>query len=139
MDRISQEKRSQIMKAIKGKDTKPEIAIRKMVHAMGYRYSLHKKELPGTPDMYFRKYNAVIFVHGCFWHLHEGCKHGHIPKSNKAYWEKKLLRNYERDTMNIEKLKSMGIKVLVIWECEIDLKDESKMETLREKIKQHLT
>ncbi len=107
------------MRRIKSKDTKPEIFVRKMVYAMGYRYRLHAKELPGQPDLVFRKKKKAIFVHGCFWHQHEECKQGHIPKSNLPYWIPKLERTKKRDAGNLEKLKGLGWKILVVWECEV--------------------
>lgn len=118
MDTVSKEVRSKIMAAVKGKDTKPEIAVRKLLHSLGYRYRLHKKELPGSPDIFLKKYDAVIYVHGCFWHHHKGCKHATVPKSNVAFWTEKLKRNVHRDKENIMALKRLGYKVKVIWECQ---------------------
>jgi len=89
------------MAAVKGKDTKPEIAVRKLLHSLGYRYRLHKKDLPGSPDIFLKKYNTVIYVHGCFWHQHKGCKYATVPKSNVAFWTEKLERNVRRDRKNI--------------------------------------
>ena len=110
--------RSANMRAIRSKDMRPELAVRKLVHKMGYRFRLHRKELPGKPDLVFASRRKVIFVHGCFWHSHQGCKTAHRPKSNLAYWEPKLLRNRDRDSKSIEDLKEDGWKVLVVWECE---------------------
>lgn len=109
------------MRAIKSKDMEPELAVRRLVHGMGYRYRLHAKGLPGKPDMVFSSKRRVIFVHGCFWHQHpkSACKSSHLPKSNVSYWLPKLQRNVQRDAMNILLLKEMGWNVLVIWECEI--------------------
>jgi len=120
MDIWSKEKRSQVMSHIHSKDTKPEMAVRSLLHRMGYRFRLHKRELPGCPDIVLPKYNCVIFVHGCFWHLHEGCRDGTIPKTQHEKWKLKLERNVERDKLHYEELQKMGWKVLVIWECEVE-------------------
>jgi len=118
MDKLTPERRSQNMRQIKSKGTKPEMLVRSLVHRLGYRYRLHKKDLPGKPDLVFGPRHKVIFVHGCFWHVHEGCIDGRSPKSNRGYWGPKLARNIERDKSNISSLKNMGWEVLVIWECE---------------------
>jgi DNA mismatch endonuclease (patch repair protein) len=110
--------RSENMRRIKAKDTSPEVAIRQVVHRLGYRFRLHRKDLPGKPDLVFPARRKVIFVHGCFWHQHTGCREGHKPKSNEGYWAPKLARNQERDKQNLERLKEAGWDVLVIWECE---------------------
>ena len=111
--------RSRIMRAVKSKDTTPEIAVRRLVHSLGYRYRLHRRELPGKPDLVFAPRKKVIFVHGCFWHGHD-CKRGaRIPKSNTNYWRQKISRNRERDAVTLHKLKTSGWDVLVIWECEV--------------------
>jgi DNA mismatch endonuclease (patch repair protein) len=123
MDIWTKEKRSQVMSRIPGKNTKPEILVRKMLTAMGYRYRLHVKGLPGKPDIVMRKYSTVIFVHGCFWHLHT-CRDGTIPKSHTGYWRDKLLRNKQRDKQHIHSLKSAGWRVLRLWECEIEKRNE---------------
>lgn len=119
MDNISKEKRSLIMRKVKGRDTVPELKVRSMLHRMGYRFRLNKSKLPGRPDIVLPKWNTVIFVHGCFWHRHN-CKNGiRIPASRQDYWIPKLRGNQERDKKNILQLKEMGWKILVIWECEI--------------------
>ncbi len=105
------------MQAIKGKDTGPELAVRRIVHRLGFRYRLHKKGLPGRPDLVFGPRKKVIFVHGCFWHAHS-CKHGRMPESRTGYWIPKLIANKERDAANEAKLEALGWEVLVIWECE---------------------
>ena len=97
------------MSNIRSKDTKPEILVRKMLFSKGYRYRLHVKNLPGKPDIVLRKYNAVVFVHGCFWHLHQGCRDGTIPKTRTEYWKNKLLGNKERDMNHIEKLQNLNV------------------------------
>lgn len=120
-DTISPEKRSKNMRAIRSKGMKPEITVRRIVHRMGYRFRLHRKDLPGKPDMVFPGRHAVIFVHGCFWHQHPdpNCGDARLPKSNTGYWQPKLARNQARDADNIAALKAQGWRVLVIWECQI--------------------
>lgn len=118
-DRISESKRSWNMSRIRGKDTKPEIAVRSMLHRMGYRFRLHRNDLPGRPDIVLPSRNTVILVHGCYWHRHPGCKHAYSPKSRVNFWEKKFAENVERDGRNIESLEEIGWKVLVVWECEL--------------------
>jgi len=106
------------MRRIRSKGMRPELAVRSLVHRMGYRFRLHRKDLPGKPDLVFVSRRKVIFVHGCFWHSHKACDTAHMPKSNLAYWRPKLERNRERDTRNIEALAAAGWKPLIIWECE---------------------
>lgn len=110
--------RSENMRRIRAKGMRPELAVRSLVHKMGYRFRLHRKELPGKPDLVFVSLRKVIFVHGCFWHSHKGCKTAHIPKSNLNYWRPKLKRNRIRDAKHLAALKADGWKALVIWECE---------------------
>ncbi len=112
--------RSQMMAAVRSKDTKPEMLVRRLVHSMGYRYRLHRSDLPGKPDLVLPGRRKVIFVHGCFWHQHEGCKGSHLPKSNLSYWIPKLERNRLRDIENLKALKAEGWKYLVLWECELN-------------------
>ncbi len=119
MDRITWEKRSWNMSRIKGRNTKPEILLRKLLYARGIRYRLHKKDLPGRPDLVLSKFRAVIFVHGCFWHLHEGCRNSKIPATRKEFWKKKLERNRDRDEANRQKLLELGWRVLTVWECSL--------------------
>ncbi|AAU27319.1 TPA: DNA mismatch endonuclease Vsr [Legionella pneumophila subsp. pneumophila] len=121
LDMISKKQRSHIMSSIKGKNTKPEIIVRSFLHRQGLRFRLHSKNLPGQPDLVFRKYNAVVFVNGCFWHGHNEplCKNSHIPKTNFEYWWNKIERNKSRDKQNIEILKQLGWRVFMIWECEL--------------------
>ncbi|WP_238147082.1 very short patch repair endonuclease [Rhizorhabdus dicambivorans] len=109
------------MSLIKGRDTKPEMIVRRMLHAMGYRYRLQAKDLPGRPDILFRTRRKAIFVHGCFWHRHPdpSCKLARMPKSRLEFWESKLEGNRARDTANEAKLEEMGWKVLTVWECEL--------------------
>lgn len=122
MDHVSKDKRSEIMRNIRSKDTAPEKAARSMIHRMGYRYRLHAKYLPGKPDMVFPSRKKVIFIHGCFWHLHEGCRKAAFPKSRKQYWIPKLLLNRERDQRILLELKELGWKALTIWQCELSNK-----------------
>lgn len=119
MDTISEEKRSYIMSRIRSKNTKPETVLRSILFSKGYRYRLHRKDLPGKPDLVFPMYKTVVFVHGCFWHLHNLCRDGRVPKSKLEYWEPKLKKNVERDKKNITLLIEMGGQVIVVWECEI--------------------
>jgi DNA mismatch endonuclease (patch repair protein) len=120
MDKLTPERRSENMRRIKSKDMKPELLVRRTVHGLGYRYRLHRKDLPGKPDLVFGPRKKVIFVHGCFWHGHEreGCLDARRPKSNTGYWNPKLTRNKERDAERIAALEATGWDVLVIWECE---------------------
>ena len=120
MDRHTPEQRHRNMSAVKGKDTKPEILVRKWLHAAGYRFRLHVKELPGKPDIVLPKYKTVIFVNGCFWHQHQGCPHAKLPATNKEFWEDKLRKNAERDARNYQELRARGWKVRIIWECEVN-------------------
>lgn len=106
------------MRAIRRSDTKPELLVRCLIHRCGYRFRLHRKDLPGKPDLVFSGRKAVIFVHGCFWHMH-GCKSVRVPKSNVDYWGQKLGRNRERDAQNVDALMQMGWRVLTIWDCEM--------------------
>jgi len=118
MDIISEERRSWNMSRIRGKDTKPEIKVRSMLHRMGYRFRLHRKDLPGKPDIVLPKYNTVIFVHGCFWHRHKGCKFAYTPKSRVDFWNAKFDDTVARDKRNRKQLQAKGWNVEIIWECE---------------------
>ncbi len=132
-DYLSKEKRSWNMSRIRSKDTKPEIIIRSLLHRMCFRFRLHRKDLPGKPDIVLPKYKVVIFVHGCFWHRHTGCPRAHIPKTNIAYWEEKFRKNKRRDCDYQRKLKKLDWKVLVVWECQT--KDSNQ---LAQKLKRFL-
>jgi DNA mismatch endonuclease (patch repair protein) len=117
MKKESREQRSRIMRAVKSADTRPEMKVRRLLHAMGYRYRLHRKDLPCKPDIVFPARRKVIFIHGCFWHGHD-CKRGaRLPKSNREYWRKKIARNMERDRRCLSDLAKEGWKCLVLWEC----------------------
>jgi len=109
--------RSRMMSGIRGKDTKPEMVVRRGLHAMGFRFRLHDRSLPGNPDLVLRKYRTVIFVHGCFWHRHD-CRYFKWPATRPEFWRNKILRNVERDEENVAALEAMGWRVLTVWECE---------------------
>ncbi len=113
------ETRSYNMSQVSGKDTKPEMIVRKFLHANGFRYGLHRKNLPGKPDLVLPKYNSVIFVHGCFWHAHENCKYFTVPETRTQWWKNKLYGNKNRDEKNIKTLEKLGWKVITVWGCEI--------------------
>lgn len=119
MDTVSKKRRSEIMSLVRGGDTRPEMAVRRIVHAMGHRYRLHRRDIPGAPDLAFIARRKVIFVHGCFWHRHMGCPNTRMPKSNVAFWREKLQSNRRRDRLNQRRLAAMGWRYLVIWECEL--------------------
>jgi len=120
MDIWSKEKRSYVMSRIRSKNTTPEKRVRSLLHKMGYRFRLHVKSLPGQPDIVLPKHKKVIFVHGCFWHLHKGCRDGTIPKTQYDKWKAKLEHNVEKDNLHIRQLQEGGWQVLVIWECDIE-------------------
>ena len=125
-DTLTPEERSERMSRIRSRDTTPELVVRHTVHRMGYRYRLHRRDLPGTPDLVFGPRRKVIFVHGCFWHLHMGCRRARMPKSRVDFWRPKLEGNRARDERNRAELERNRWGVLVIWECEI--KDRSDLE-----------
>lgn len=122
-DMFSKEKRSEIMSKIRSSDTKIEVIVRKWLFANGFRYRKNDRRLPGAPDIVLPKYKTVIFVNGCFWHAHEGCRYSRIPKSNVDYWKKKIERNVENDRRNHEAIGKLGWNVIVVWECELKKKD----------------
>ena len=116
-DIVTPEQRSKIMSMIKGKNTKPEMLVRSVCHELGLRYRLHRKDLPGKPDLVFPKHRLCIFVHGCFWHRHPGCKYAYTPKSRLNFWLPKLAKNVERDIDAQQTLIARGWRVVIIWEC----------------------
>ncbi|MDH4163472.1 MAG: very short patch repair endonuclease [Nitrospirota bacterium] len=116
-DVFSRKKRSWIMARISGCNTKPEMIVRKILYKMGYRYRLHDKKLPGTPDIVLTRHQKVVFVHGCFWHGHKVCRKGVLPSSNKAFWAEKIAKNQERDRRAVRLLRKTGWRLLVVWEC----------------------
>ncbi|MFZ5761283.1 MAG: very short patch repair endonuclease [Thermodesulfobacteriota bacterium] len=134
-DPLSPEERSKRMSLVRAKDTKPEMRVRKLVHSMGYRYRLHARNLPGCPDLVFRKRRKVIFIHGCFWHQHDCAMGNRMPKSRIEFWREKLLGNKRRDAQNRQQLKAEGWSVLVIWECQTAT---TKMDRLRSQIARFL-
>ena len=117
-DTFSQRERSAIMRAVKSIDTKPELLVRRLTHALGYRYRLHRADLPGKPDLVFSSRRKVIFVHGCFWHGHNCPRGARTPKSNTDYWLRKITRNQARDQANLEALNHQGWDTLIVWECQ---------------------
>jgi len=129
-DTVTQSERSRIMAAVKSKDTTPELVVRHLVHALGYRYRLHVRTLPGTPDLVFARLRKVINVNGCFWHMH-ACGRCRIPSSRRDYWIAKIQRNATRDKQTRRKLRESGWQVLVLWECQIK---PSRAEQLRRRI-----
>ena len=119
MDTLTPRERSARMALVRGKDTKPELLVRRLVHGLGYRYRLHRRDLPGTPDLVFPGRGKVIMVHGCFWHRHEGCALARLPKSRGDFWLPKLTTNAERDASNTRALRRLGWGVMTIWECQL--------------------
>lgn len=126
MDTVSKEVRSRNMAAIKGKDTKPELLVRKFLFSKGFRYKLYDRSLPGKPDLVFPKHRVVLFIHGCFWHGHEGCKYFVIPKTRTEWWIAKINRNRQLDNENMIKLRKLGWKIVTIFECRLKPKDRSR-------------
>lgn len=119
VDVVDKATRSRMMSGIQGKNTKPELLVRKYLHRRGLRYRLHAKNLPGKPDLVFPKYKVVVFVHGCFWHHHTGCKYATTPSSRVDYWTNKLSENITRDNYQVAALEGLGWRVFVVWECEL--------------------
>ncbi|NOT86043.1 MAG: DNA mismatch endonuclease Vsr [Methylococcaceae bacterium] len=128
-DRIDQPTRSRIMAAIRSVDTRPEKCVRSALHEQGFRFRLHPKQLPGTPDLVLRKYKTVIFINGCFWHQHQNCKAAHLPKTRCEFWQKKFARNVARDQNVLYQLKIMGWRTAILWECGLHKKPQEN--TLR--------
>ncbi len=118
MDIITSEGRSRLMAKIRGKDTRPEMVVRRLVHGLGYRYRLHRKDLPGSPDLVFPGRRKAIFVHGCFWHRHPGCKLAYMPSTRRNFWKSKFENNIERDRKSVKALEELGWDILLVWECE---------------------
>lgn len=118
-DIVSPEQRSKNMSAIRSKNTKPEVYFRKLLFAKGYRYRIAEKNIPGHPDIFLRKYNTAIFIHGCFWHRHSGCKYTYMPKSRVEFWQKKFEANIKRDDIVKTELQTLKVKYLLVWECTV--------------------
>lgn len=135
VDKLTPERRSWTMSRIRGKDTAIEMKVRKYLFGCGFRYRKNVTELPGKPDLVLPKYKTVIFVHGCFWHQHEGCKYATVPDTRTEFWVEKFRKNIENDRLNQERLVAMGWKVLVIWECEVNHKFEETMKRILEELK----
>ena len=123
------------MKKIGPKNSKPELVVRKLVHSLRYKFLLHGKDLPGSPDIVFPKYKKVLFIHGCFWHGHRHCKRSKLPSTHKTFWQNKIETNTKRDKQNYKKLKKLGWKYLVIWQCQIK---KQKINYLKNKILEYL-
>jgi DNA mismatch endonuclease, patch repair protein len=124
-DKISKARRSANMRAVRSRNTRPEIQVRRVAHCLGYRFRLHRRDLPGKPDIAFPGRQKAIFVHGCFWHQHSGCRRATVPKSNRTFWRSKFARNAERDAEQLAAIRKRGWRALVIWECET--KDSLKL------------
>jgi DNA mismatch endonuclease, patch repair protein len=135
MDIWTKEKRSKVMSRIRGKNTKPEMILRKALFKLGYRYRIHKKDLPGKPDIVFTKNKTVIFVHGCFWHFHKDCPEGRIPSTNSTFWKEKLEKNIAKDEKNYEVLRETGWNVIAIWECVVEKKLQDVLSSIEKQIK----
>ena len=125
-DIVDPKRRSEMMANVRSRNTAPELAVRRIAHRMGLRFRLHRKDLPGRPDLVFPRHRLAVFVHGCFWHRHEGCRHASMPKSRTAIWAEKFAANVQRDARQQTALRSLGWRILVVWECET--KDEAAVE-----------
>ena len=134
VDRISKEHRSWNMSRIRGKNTKPEIVVRKLLHHAGYRFRLYVSELPGKPDIVLPKYQTVIFVNGCYWHRHKGCKEATIPKTRADFWLKKFRRTVERDQQKQVQLEQLGWTVITVWECEVNSEPELTLNCVKHQL-----
>lgn len=119
-DVFTPEKRSAVMARIKGKNSKPEMLVRTALFGLGYHFRLHKADLPGRPDVYIPRLQTAVFVNGCFWHLHQRCKQGRLPRSNVKFWRNKLMGNCKRDQLNYRRLRRLGKRVVILWECQIE-------------------
>ncbi len=133
MDLIASSRRSAHMARIRGRDTEPERTVRHLAHSLGYRFRLHRRDLPGTPDLVFPARHKVVFVNGCFWHRHVGCRYAYSPKTNVEFWEAKFAANVARDSRVLRELDDLGWSALTIWECET-----ANLELLTEKLKRYL-
>jgi DNA mismatch endonuclease, patch repair protein len=125
-DVVTKEKRSEVMSKIRSTNTKPELLVRKFLFSQGFRFRLHDKKLPSRPDIKLSKYSCLIFVNGCFWHGHKNCRNYVMPKTNKKFWYGKIENNVKRDHKNLNELKKMGWKIIIIWECQLRIKKRGK-------------
>lgn len=130
-DRISPEARSANMSRVRGRDTKPEIRVRRLLHRTGYRFRLHRRDLPGRPDIFLPRHRLAVFVHGCFWHGHEGCKRAKLPDTRPEFWAAKIAGNRTRDTRAVEELAALGITSVTLWECQLK-EDDAIIEKIAE-------
>jgi DNA mismatch endonuclease (patch repair protein) len=133
-DSLTVERRSWNMSRIRNRDTRPELTLRSMLHHAGFRFRLHDRSLPGTPDIVMKKHRAVILVHGCYWHRHEGCRNATTPSSRTDFWQDKFAATVARDERNIEALKELGWKPIVVWECDLKKRPEQVMAEIRRKL-----
>lgn len=131
IDHLTPERRSWLMSRVPPEDTTPELIVRRLVHAMGYRYRLHRSDLPGKPDIVLPRHKKIIFVHGCFWHRHKACRKAGVPKSRTAFWLEKFEKNVKRDARNIDVLKKQGWKILLVWQCQTTDNDKLKQRLRR--------
>lgn len=139
VDIVDASVRSKLMSGIKGKNTKPERVVRRYLHSRGFRYALHKRDLPGRPDLTLPKYRAVIFVHGCFWHMHHGCRYATLPATRPEFWLSKLQGNRERDERQVQELTRAGWRIAVVWECSLRLRPEQTLAELSKFLKSGAT
>lgn len=135
VDTVTSEQRSWNMSRIKGKNTNPELLLRSLLHKEGFRFRLHRKDLPGTPDIVLPMYRTVIFVHGCFWHRHPRCRNATMPSSRLEFWAEKFKQNIERDARNCAALELAGWKVYIVWECELRSEKQETLQRLSESIR----
>lgn len=133
MDVLTKKQRSYCMSRIRSRDTSPEIIVRRYLHSHGVRYTLHKSDIAGKPDIFVKKYNLAIFVHGCFWHQHPKCKYAVVPKTRQGFWREKLQKNVRRDQTILNKLKKIGCRTMVLWECQLTKRDQESVQRFLEK------
>lgn len=131
MDSLTPRERSTLMSLVRSKDTRPELIIRRLVHSLGYRFRLHRRDLPGTPDLVFPRLRRVVFVHGCFWHQHSCVNGNRMPRSRVAFWRAKLEGNTARDRLAVTRLRRMGWRVLTVWECQMKSRERLKNRLVR--------
>lgn len=130
VDRVSPEVRSRMMASIRGRDTQPELIVRRYLHNLGFRYRIAPRDLPGKPDLVLRKHGAAVFVHGCFWHSHQGCRLATVPATRTAFWEEKLMANRTRDHLQQAKVRAAGWRIAVVWECALKSDREAALSSL---------